>query len=321
MPQANVDVELLVFMEKFLRTRSASQTAWQLQLDEATVGRRLSVLRALFDDPLVVQMRGEAMLTLRATELQARLQPSLDALRVLLAGSLADAACARRDFRIGVGPECEAIVPDIFANALVLASDVRLDFLPMGDASIAIERGAVDVAVMPAADAPRDFHVHPLGTVDFGFFVCEHHGLASRMGVSAEDLLGWPHVDLRGSRTAAGPVDDAFTQRGLRRPTAGHFFSAASAIVAARRQNCVLVAPVYAMQELLDESRLRRVDTAFDVTPGAFVLAWHDRLHRDPAQAWLRGVIAKSVRAMTADHSIALCGMRPVESGVAGVRA
>jgi DNA-binding transcriptional LysR family regulator len=317
--QAHVDVELLVFMETFLRTRSASQTARQLQLDGPTVDRRVSVLRALFDDPLIVQLRGEAMLTLRATELQARLQPSLNELRVLLAGSLGAAASAKNHFHVGVAPECEAIVPEVFANALSLANDVRLDFQPLDDVATAIELGSVDMAVAAVADVPRTFHVQALGMVDFGFFVGEQHALAGRMAVSAEDLLGWPHVDLRASRKAACPVDDAFMQRGLRRPVAGVFFSAASAVAAARRQNGVLAAPAYAMREQLDESGLRRVDTAFDMDPSAFALAWHDRLHRDPAQAWLRWVIAKSARSMMARHSSALEGIGFVGSeGVGG---
>jgi DNA-binding transcriptional LysR family regulator len=124
--------------------------------------------------------------------------------------------------------------------------------------------------------------------------------------VSAEDLLGWPHVDLRAARTAASPVDDAFAQRGLCRPTVGEFFRAASAIEAARRLDSVLVAPVYATRGLLEEARLRRVDTGFDLSPAAVVLAWHERLHRDPAQAWLQGVVAKSVRKSAGSNSLAL---------------
>jgi len=310
--QANVDIELLVFMEKYLRTRCASLTAQQLQLSKPTASRRLSMLRALFDDRLVVQTRSGAMLTPRAAELQKRLQSALEALRVLLASGFDGSSFAKQSFCIGVSPECEAIVPDIFASALALAAEVHLDFQPIVDAYAAMERGLIDLALMSTGDAPGDFHVRPLCPVDFGFFVCERHALAGRQGVSAKDLVGWRHVDLRTSRTKGWPVDDAFKPFGLERPTAGVFFSATSAIAAARQHHYILAAPVSAVRDRLDEARLRRLDIAFDVNPSAFALAWHDRLHRDPAQVWLRGVIAKSANALMAGYAFVPADAPPV---------
>lgn len=106
-----IDLNLLVTLDVLLRDPSVTAAAQHLNLSQPAVSARLTRLRELFGDPLLVQRGRNLVPTPLAREIAPRLQRILAELGgVLQTGTAFDPATAERTFRIAASDDFHAAV-------------------------------------------------------------------------------------------------------------------------------------------------------------------------------------------------------------------
>jgi DNA-binding transcriptional LysR family regulator len=294
---AKLDLNLLVTLDAVLREVSVTKAAAELGVSQPAVSAALARLRRHFDDPLLRRSGNSYVLTPLAVLLKRHTDVALSTVqRVFDARPAFDPAAEEREFR-------------------VLASDYAMAVLGEGLGALLDER-APGVRLRMEHHTPEivEHAADHLRLVDG---VLLPHGFLT--GLPFTDLYedGWMCLVSAGNRR----VGDELTMELLADlPWAFTYFSPVAFTPAGRQLQMLGVEPrVQIVVEsflalpfviagtdrvALVQSRLvprltaagdiRAMACPFDAVPIAEALWWHPMYERDPAHAWLRGVLAEA---------------------------
>ncbi|SDV46810.1 DNA-binding transcriptional regulator, LysR family [Chitinasiproducens palmae] len=290
-----LDLNLLLTLDALLAEQHVTRAAERLHLSQPTVSTQLAKLRVVFDDPLLLAGPRGMRPTARAEALREPLHAALAALDQAIGGSVPfDPARAEHVWRIAATDYGAAsVVLPALPRLRDAAPGARLALRPLRPAEIArqTEQGEIDIALHIAEEAPTGLRFRAL--------FAERYVLAGRRG--------HPGLRRRPSRAQFCRLEQAIVSAdgGFR----GVTDAALAALGLARR--VVLSVPHFRLLEdalahsdlvAMLPSRLVRDHPALCVTeapvdvPGfEMVMLWHERLHRDPAQQWLRERIVASL--------------------------
>ncbi len=301
----DVDLNLLLALDALLAEASVTGAARRLRLSPSATSRTLARLRAVTGDPLLVRAGRGLVPTPRAAELRERVHALAREARDVLGPQPRglDLATLERDFTIRAG---EGFV-DLLAAPLVAAvaraaPRVRLRFVPKpGKTAEPLRDGAVDLEIgTPGLPAP-EVRTRLLFRDGFVGAVRAGHALLSGP-VTPERYAACGHVVASRREAFTGPVDDALAALGLRRRIVAVVPGFPDALQIARGTDLVALVPRSCLRA--GSSRAGAVPdgvTGFALplpTPDLAVSAlWHPRLDADPAQRWLRGMVAEVCRA------------------------
>ncbi|MCX7893234.1 MAG: LysR family transcriptional regulator [Burkholderiales bacterium] len=291
-----VDLNLLVALDALLAERNVSRAARRLGLSQSALSAQLAKLRELFGDPLLLRTPRGMLPTAKAGELAAPLRQVLFEIGRLVQPSEAfDPARAAVTFAIAATDYVEyAMLPRIVDHLAVNAPAARLAVRPPDFTAIArqLESGEVDLALLGRhnlANAPPDVRSRPLYTERFVAVVRrEHPRVGARLTLDLFCELDHVLVSLSGG-AFAGFTDQALAAQGRSRRvrlSVPHFLLVPEIIA---RSDMIAVLPERLARGYAE--RLRILATPIEIGEITIVEAWHERVHRDPAQAWLRQVL------------------------------
>jgi DNA-binding transcriptional LysR family regulator len=285
-----IDLELLVTLEALLTESNVTRVARRLHLSQPTVSVRLGKLRRLFDDPLLVSGPRGMQPTTRGLALLAPLRDALSGVeRMLSAQTPFDPASAEFTWRVAASDNAQyAILAPFMKHLRRLAPGVRVAIHALVPDAVAgmAERGDIDTAFLSGDIVPESLRSTTL--------YAEHYQMLARK----------PHPLLKGPVTLATfcQLDHIVVS-----PEGGGFKGPTDVLLEARRRKrrVVLSVPHF----LLVPDLVRQSDMVAmlpsrliagrtqglqvleaPVQPPGFdmAMAWHERVHADPAQAWLR---------------------------------
>jgi DNA-binding transcriptional LysR family regulator len=230
---SRADLNLLVLFDTVMETRHVGRAAARLSLSPSAVSHGLARLRGMLGDPLFFRTPKGVVPTDRAEQLAPLVSDILARVRGVVAGARPfDPAASRRRFVIGapdgaaavflpalqgmlrdVAPGVDLGVRQILPRAGELAPD-----LAWRDALAELEARAVDLLVIPRAEAPARFCVRPLYEEDFVVAMRAGHRLAA--DPSLEAYAAASHLVVSETGDATGFVDLALAERGLSRRVA-----------------------------------------------------------------------------------------------------
>ncbi len=289
------DLNLLVAFDMLMAERSVTAAARRMGVGQPAMSNALSRLRDMFDDPLLVRTPTGLQPTSRAIDLVPPVARILAELRAEVFSARGfSPATDRRTFRIGLSDQAEAaVMQDVLqamrrdaANIRVIARSVERQ----GAADL-LASGAIDLALghFPDVDSTLD-----AATLYHETFVCLFDAQACGVAppLSLDDYVALPHilVSLRGE--PFGHVDELLEAAGRTRmviyttphflavPFLLHGFRAVSALPRRLALNCADAAGLAVCDVPLRSN-------GYDVR-----MAWHRRNTADPAQAWLRELVA-----------------------------
>ena len=299
-PLRELDLNLLVVLERLLARGSVSAAAADLGLSQPAASRALQRLRQALGDPLLVRVGRGMVLTDRARELLAPVEEALAAARKVFAPPVAfDPATATGDLVIGVGDEVEAAFSDAIARALwERAPGIDLRLRSLGTHSVDEgRRGLIDLAISP------DLGPLPPGSdqVDLSEFVqrplyTRRFVVAAAAGrLSALDLdlyLAASHALVSFQAGGRGFVDELLAAAGHRRRVAASVtsFRAAARLVAATDLLAVVPEEVVRTTSGLDA-----FPPPFHVPDLPMLLIWHPRRTADGRHRALRELVRRAI--------------------------
>ncbi|WP_273808980.1 MULTISPECIES: LysR family transcriptional regulator [unclassified Pseudomonas] len=291
-----LDLNLLVTLDALLVELNVTRAARRLNLAQPTVSLQLGRLRHLLDDPLLLPGPRGMRPTARATALREPLRQALAALDEALAPAAPfEPARAERTWRIAASDHsATTLLTPLLADLRQQAPGIRLALLDKTPALLAeqLEGDRLDLALDVADTAAAGLRQRLLFT--------EHYLLAGRRGhpalqqpVSLETFCQLDQALVSPSGGGFASVTDRLlAEQGRERRvvlSVPHFATLASALLVS---DLVALLPA---QIALNHPGLQVQPPPLAIPGFDMLLLWPERLHRDPAHAWLRERIVASL--------------------------
>ncbi|MGD0846021.1 LysR family transcriptional regulator [Bradyrhizobium sp.] len=289
-----IDIELLVTLEALLTDCNVTHVARRLHLSQPTVSVRLRKLRDLFADPLLTPGPRGMRPTTRGLELLAPLREALSGVeRMLSAQTPFDPAKTELTWRVVASDYAQhAILMPLLAHLRRHAPGVRVAVYAPVPAEISrmAERGDIDVAFTTADIAPESLRRTILFAERYQFVARKRHPLLGKGPVTLAQFCALDHLVVSPEGGGfKGPTDVLLEARRHKRRvvlSVPHFLSAPELV---RRSDMVAMLPARLLEGRGEGLQLRDAP----IQPPGFEMAmsWHERVHVDPAHAWLRAQV------------------------------
>jgi DNA-binding transcriptional LysR family regulator len=292
-----IDLELLVTLEALLTDCNVTRVARRLHLSQPTVSVRLGKLRRLFDDPLLVSGPRGMQPTKRGLALLGPLRDAMRGVeRMLSAQTPFDPATAAFTWRVAASDNAQfAILMPVMQRLRKFAPGIRVAvhaLVPDAVAGMA-ERGDIDTALMSGDIVPENLRSRTLYAEQYRMLARKPHPLL-KGPVTLATFCQLDHIVVSPEGGGfKGPTDVLLEARRRKRNvvlSVPHFLLVPDLV---RQSDMVAMLP----SRLLTKSMQGLQVLDAPVQPPGFdmAMAWHERVHADPAQVWLRGQVVDAV--------------------------
>ncbi|RDI23563.1 LysR family transcriptional regulator [Pseudacidovorax intermedius] len=290
-----LDLNLLLVFNQLLAERSVSGAARALGLSQPAVSNALARLRKAMGDELFLRTSRGMEPTPRATQLA---EPVAAALQ-LLQGALRqdqgfDPATSSRAFTIGMTDIGEIYFLPGLMEALaevapgVTVSTVRNTAVQLKDE---MESGHVDLALGLLPQLRTGFFQRRLFTQHYVCLMRQGHPLDKRR-IGLREFSAAEHLAVVSAGTGHGVVEDELARQGIERRvrlTVPHFVALGHILAGT---DMIATVPERLAQRMAGPFGLRWLAHPAPLPEIGIHLLWHARLHREPANQWLRQLIA-----------------------------
>jgi DNA-binding transcriptional LysR family regulator len=299
----SIDLNLLKLFHALVRERSVTRAGLRLGLSQPAASRALNRLRSMLNDPLVVRGKSGLELTPRADQLADAVTRLLEDARSIISPAAFDPAVATGRMTIAALDHLSLlIVPGLITRSARQAPSLEIAIAqPSGDNVGLVEQGAVDVAVGLFDSLPASLHQRTLYTDDYVCIVRRGHPAASER-FTTEHYLALRHIVITISGIGQSAVDAALSDQALARHVAlrvPHFLLAGMVVA---ESDMIFTLPRRLAVHLAGSLPLEVLDVPLRLPPMAPAMIWHERLHRDAAQMWLRQQIVDATLAYRPTH-------------------
>ena len=306
-----IDLNLLVYLDALLRERNVTQAANQLNLSQPAMSNGLRRLRELFDDPLLVRTSEGMTPTERALELEPVVREVLSKIdHAVQPRSAFEPQDAHRVFRIMASDYAEAtLLPAVLGKLRTLAPGLTLDIMTPSDVSfLDVERGKVDMVINRFDTMPQSFHQIHLWNDSFTCvlspenpvledFTLDSYLKANHVWVSKTGMGVGVGVD-PGDVQRLGWVDVALNKLGKKRQIRVFTRHYQAAMTLAEQNDLIVTLPTRAAELKRNNPRVVLRQPPLEIPPLELKMAWSPLLQHNPANKWLRKLIADTAREL-----------------------
>ncbi|PHZ52075.1 LysR family transcriptional regulator [Enterobacter hormaechei] len=289
-----LDLNLLKTLDALLDERSVTRAAARLALTQPAVSGMLNRLRDYFDDPLFIRAPHGMVPSTRAEALAAPVKRILADIDVLLQPVAFDPNTARLTFTLAATDYAlRAIVVPFIAALKTQAPGIRVRVVPVTPGSLVsqLEQGAIDVALITPHTTPDELHSRALYEERY---VCmmraDHPNAGEPMTLDRFCALEHVLVSYEGDGFR-GVTDSALEKIGRTRHvglSVSHFLVLPDVLALS---DMIAVVPSRIAE---NQTGMFICETPVPVPGFTKSMAWHGRTHRNPAQAWLRGLLLQT---------------------------
>ena len=269
-----------------------TRAAARLGLTQPAMSGMLTRLREGFGDPLFVRAQRGMVPTQRALDLRLPLQQVLAEIDALLKPPVFEPATARLTFTIAsTDYALRAIAVPFIAALKPLAPQIRVALVPVENGQLAaqLERGQIGVALLTPENTPPEMYARTLYRERYVCVLREGHPAATGAPLTLEQFCALDHalVSYEGGGFH-GVTDDALLKLGQRRAVTLSVKSFLILPDLLRASDMVAVLPERLVAGL---DGLVICEPPLEVPGFSKCAVWHERMHHDPAQRWLRELL------------------------------
>ncbi|WP_028294015.1 LysR family transcriptional regulator [Oceanobacter kriegii] len=283
-----LDLNLLKALDVLLDERNVTRAAQRLGVTQPALSGMLSRLRDSFDDPLFTRTQRGIVPTTRALELAAPLKNLLRDAEALVQPQAFDPATANMQFSIAATDYAlRAVGLPLLSRLRQQAPGIQVALLPVQDAELTekMERGDIHLALMTPESCQPDWRGRKLFRERYVVAMREGHPVLQQ-DWDLTAFCQWQHALVSYSGGGfRGVTDTALEAMGVEREV---MVSVSSFLV---------IPELLAGSDLLavvPERLVAGIDGLVTLEPPVAIpgftklAAWHERVHRDPAQRWIR---------------------------------
>lgn len=290
----DIDLNLLVVFEQLLVERRVSKVADNLGLSQPAVSNALARLRKLTDDTLFLRTTRGMEPTPYAQQLA---EPVANALAMIHGAvnqkASFDPATARRAFTVGMTDIGEIyFLPTLMEELAKVAPGVTMSTVRNTSVNLRdeMEAGHIDLAIGLLPQLKAGFFQRRLFKQRYVCMFRKGHRLDKRK-VSLTEFSSADHVVVMSEGTGHGKVDELLEHSGVSRNvrlTVPHFVAVGHIL---RQSDMVATVPERLAQALVGPFDLAYVSHPASLPEIAINMFWHAKYNKDPANAWLRGLV------------------------------
>ncbi len=289
----NIDLNLLLVFNEVFVERRVSRAATNLGITQPAVSNALARLRRLLDDDLLVSTPKGMVPTPFADQLA---EPVAYALGILHSAvqqrTTFDPVVSQRVFRIAITDIGEIyFLPQLMELLSQIAPGVSVATVRAGalDLKSEMETGQVDVAVGLLPVLQSGFFQRRLFEQRYVCMFRRGHRL-DQGEISLDEFSEAGHVVVSATGTGHGKIDELIERSGVKR------------LVRLRVPHYVAVGHILGSTEMIatvPERFAERIAAPFGLSyvahpvklpSSAISMFWHAKVHKDPANQWIRGL-------------------------------
>jgi len=291
-----IDLNLFVVFDAIYRLRNLTAAGKTLGLSQPAMSHALGRLRSTFKDPLFVRLSRGLQPTPLANDLAPALMEGLRTIRGSLERSTFDPATSTRIFNIAMGDIAEVVqLPHLLRELRVSAPRVRLHttLIPGARLRDALGDGEVDMATgdYELGASCRDVALYE---EDYACVLrVDHPIIGARLTLkqfkAAEHILVAP----KGASQHAQNIERALRSRKVNAYIAvqvSHFHGVMALITSS---DLIATIPGPLAQSMKQHANIKVLPPPIPLPKISVSLYWHERFHREPGNAWLRGVYVR----------------------------
>jgi len=288
-----IDLNMLVTLHALLAEKHVTRAAVRLHKSQPAVSHALALLRAHFDDPLLIRRNGAMVLTARAHALAQPLQDALGNLNALLGTASFEPSTAKGRFRLSLSDYAARIfLPALTRKVRHEAPGIDLA-ISQASREMMISQlldGELDLALGIFPEVPAAIAIQDLFSEGF-VSVANKEVLPAKGGLSLSDWLSRPHVMLALRPDANDEIEQALAARGLKRRIALALPHWSAAVEVLAGTDLILTVASRAVGPLRHHRSLRQFEPPLEIPRFAYQQAWHIRKEGDAAHRWLREAV------------------------------
>ena len=294
----NIDLRLLTIINELNKTHSVSQAAENLELSQSAVSMSLARLRKHFKDPLFVRTSEGMEPTPQMTELIELLGKAEGLLETALVHRVAfHPATSDRTFCIGATDTIRVtMLPVLMRRLHATAPGVGIGLQDISEETArSLESGRLDLAIGFVASTGSGFCQQRLFSDRFVCAVRANHPRIHDHLTLAQFEEEY-HLVLTTPGSGLEIVEKALEANQIRRKVRLRVqgcFGISNLITGA---DCVAIVPEQLGRIAALGGRIKLLPLPFPLPAYQVVQHWHERYTHDPANRWIRGVIAELFR-------------------------
>ena len=290
----SLDLNLLVVFDAMVEHRSVTRAGEALNLSQPARSAAVGRLRPLFGDPLFVKTGNEMRPTPRAAELAAPVRLVIGTVKgEILQAQAFTPRTAQRSFSI-IAPDIAEIklLPKVLAHFAKHAPQANLRALsmPRHAAAESLEAGTAELAVGYFPDLHKaGFYQQKLFANKLVCIVRRGHPTIGAT-LSLKQYLAASHALVR-PEGREHVFDQFLHQRGLKRRVVLEISHYMSLLPIIESSDLVATVPQDLAEVCARHADIRMLPAPVKSPAIEVHQFWHSRFHKDPANAWLRGVL------------------------------
>jgi DNA-binding transcriptional LysR family regulator len=290
----SVNLNLLVAFDALYSEQSVTAAARRAGVTQPAMSNTLSQLRALFDDALFMRHRTGLTPTARAKELAEPIRQGLKLLEGALSAPSFEPATSERRFVVAASDYVELVLlPPLLRRLAKEAPGVRLQLKPWGlhEAPPELARGEFDLMLGFYDKLPPHHHEQLLFEDEYVCVVRRRHPLI-KSKLSLTQYLALSHVLVSSRSDSPGSVDRALAALGKKRSIGARVSHFMTVPVLVSQTDFVAALDRRVAQVFAAPLGLKLFPPPLKLPKGSVGQVWHEQQHSDPAQRWLRQLIA-----------------------------
>jgi DNA-binding transcriptional LysR family regulator len=296
------DLNLLVVFATLAEERSITGAASRLFLSQPAVSRSLQRLRWMFKDDLLIRAPAGYQLTPKGQAVLRELEVALPRLDRLIGGDQFDPTSEEATFRIAGRDHAFSVLCPVFCRQFLPAANrVCFEFVAAHDGSFkSMERGRVDLVLCSDDEAiPPHFESEVLYKEGVVCVVAKENSLPRQLTLKSY-LEAW-HISVKIKGSEPTIVEKSLASVGAKRRSAIRMPYLWAALRSVPGTEYMVTVPKRLGNALEGDHTLRVLKPPPELRPFKYLMVWHRRMNSDAAHNWLRKIIRKAGRAVSAN--------------------
>jgi DNA-binding transcriptional LysR family regulator len=310
------DLNLLMVLDALQRTHSVTLAGEQLSISQSGVSNALRRLRDAFGDELFVRTASGMMPTPLADSMAEPVSAALQQIRQAVENrGFFDAANSTRHFRLALSDVGQmSLFPHLLSYFDKHAPNISLETVPLLRHGIAAQMsgGEIDLAIGVAKPLGPGFFRRRFRSLRFVCAVSKSHPTIQG-SISLEQFLQASFIEYEPTGGSYDHfrehADRLFEERKMQRKVSVKmaYLSGIDSVIASSGSIAVVTEALVASMGL--EKAVQVISLPFDIPTIDITLQWHERINKDPAQAWLHKAVLQVVENLGKDS------ITPVNTG------
>eukprot|EP00611_Tribonema_gayanum_P029860 TRINITY_DN8130_c0_g2_i1.p3 TRINITY_DN8130_c0_g2~~TRINITY_DN8130_c0_g2_i1.p3 ORF type:complete len:307 (+),score=97.63 TRINITY_DN8130_c0_g2_i1:117-1037(+) len=299
----DLDLNLLRVFHQLMIERRVSSAAESLGVSQPAVSNSLKRLRSLLGDELFLRTAQGMSPTPLAEQIAEPIAYAMDSIRAAMNQQVHfDPASAQREFVLGLIDLGEMFfMPPLLTQICQQAPGVRISVSRGLNAALKedMETGRIDIAIGLLPQLQGSFFRQRLFRQNYVLAFRRDHPLAALPAISLADFTGSEHVVVSPG-TGHGEIDRLMERKGIERRISATVpnFNAIGNILEAT--DLIATIPLRLAEMLRKPFGISFTHHPVELPEVSIDIFWNARLHRDPANQWLRRLIFRLFSDQTA---------------------